>query len=102
MIDFTTPMRTYKGEVVEREKGKILTLEDCCLEALQHIFPNEEVAPEEKVKRFKLGIKIAQAPDGHLVLSNDEIALLKPLIGKFWNSLVVGRCYEVLDPVSLA
>jgi len=77
--------------------GKQMSLEDCCTAALVHLYPNEDIGPEVKAKRFKLAVRIAQS-DSMPPLSADDVQALKTVVGKYWNPLVVGRVFELIDP----
>jgi|SRR5262245_17335428 len=97
MIDFDDVIRDLKGVPIKPDNDQPMTIGSCSVAALQHLYPNEDVTPEVKVKRFKLALKITQA-DQPIALSNDEVSTLKVVVGKFWNPLVLGRIYEAIDP----
>jgi hypothetical protein len=91
-----TDVLDLKGHPVAID-GKPMTVEDCCTAALVHLFPNEDVTADTKAKRFKLAVSIVQA--GTMPpLSADDVQVLKTVVGKYWNPLVVGRVLEVIDP----
>ena len=58
--------------------------------------PSKQLGGIEKVKRFTLAQKINCG--GEIELTVEEISLIKQLIGEIFIVLVVGRCYELLDP----
>jgi hypothetical protein len=95
MIDFDEPIRSLDGTNVKADEA--LTVGSCSIAALQQIFQGEDATAEIKVKRFKLALRIADASEP-IALSNDEVATLKLVVGKFWNPLVVGRVFEAVDP----
>lgn len=104
-IDFSTKILDLKNQPIplcSKEKpdcGVVLTMDDVALTALQAQFPDEQnLAATEKVKRYALGLKI-NASKGDVHLDAEDVTLLKQLIGKAYGSLVVGRAYEILDPV---
>lgn len=100
MIDFDTPIRDLAGKVVLVD-NEPMTFGTCSLAALQQLYPNEDATPELKVARFKLAVKIAGAKEP-FKLTTDEAVVLKAVVGKFWNPLVVGRIFEAVDPASMA
>jgi len=99
MIDFDEPIRDLTGKPVKLD-DQLMTVGSCSLQALLHIFQNEDATPEIKVKRFKLALRISQT-DQPIGLSADEVQTLKTPVGKYWNPLVVGRVYEAVDPESM-
>ena len=63
---------------------------------------------DEKAKRYALALKIQDAVGdkagmfhGQLDLKAGEIELLKKLIAKSYNPLVVGQTWKILDPASM-
>lgn len=93
MIDFSKPILDVHGKVQSDE----ITVGSCAIAALQHLYQNEEVGADVKVKRFKLAVRIAQATEP-LPLSADDVTTIKTVVGKYWNPLVVGRVFEAIDP----
>lgn len=93
MIDFSKPILDVHGKVQSDE----ITIGSCAIAALQHLYQNEEVGADVKVKRFKLAVRIAQATEP-LPLSADDVTTIKTVVGKYWNPLVVGRVFEAIDP----
>jgi hypothetical protein len=94
-----TDICDLKGAPV-RIDGKAMTVEDCCTAALVHLFPNEDVTADVKAKRFKLAVRISQA-ETMPPLAADDVQVIKTVVGKYWNPLVVGRVLEVIDPEGL-
>jgi len=79
--------------------AKNFTLAKCCVNALYAQFEDEKnLSGEEKIKRYNLAEKIYAAKD-KIDVTAENIALLKKLIGKAYGALIVGRAYELLDPV---
>lgn len=80
-------------------RGGDLALGDVCCVALQAQLPDEQnLSGAEKVKRFKLAVAIANG--GVQDLKAEDISLLKTMIGKCYGTAIVGRAYELLDPVA--
>lgn len=96
MIDFSKPITDVHGKVQSDD----MTIGTCAIAALQHLYQNEDIGADVKVKRFKLAVKIAQA-DAPMSLSADDISVIKLVVGKYWNPLVVGRVFEAIDPASM-
>jgi len=98
IIDLTQELRDFDGRPMsDSENGKPTTLGTICSRALLAIFPDEQnLSGEQKFQRYKLAMKLAEndRPD----LKAEEIADLKKLIGKAFSAMVVGRCWEMLDP----
>jgi len=73
------------------------TLKTACFNVLGATIKGEEnLSGKDKMKRFELAMKIKDS--GEINLTSEEITLLKELIGKMYGTLIVGRCYEILDP----
>jgi len=74
-----------------------VTLCKIAVEALMGIYKDEpDLSGEEKVKRFKLAMKLRDGDEPDLEV--EELALIKKLIGKaFPSPLVVARCFDILD-----
>ena len=102
-VDFASPMNMIDGKTPMRNEDKsIVTLGEVSENALLATFPDEQsLAGEEKMKRFALARKIHEQRKDP-VLTAEDIALLKKLIGKAYNALVVGQAYGLLDPASVA
>lgn len=96
-VDFSTVLNDLLGEPL-KEDGKPFTLSMACCTALMTPAQDEpNVAAETKVRRFKLATAIIQG--GEQDFSIEDVAELKKLIGKIFGPLVVGRAFEILDPV---
>jgi hypothetical protein len=96
-IKILTALTTLEGVEMNDENEKKITLRLIACNALQATFDDERnLSGEEKIKRFNLALKITKTdfPD----LSAEEIAEIKKLIAKGYPPLIVGRCYEILDP----
>lgn len=77
-----------------------LTVGSACVTALLATFVDEpSLNGEEKMRRFLLAQRIAATED--VDLTAEEIALTKLLVAKGYGTLVVGRVWAALDPVSV-
>lgn len=99
-IDFNKTIANVKGEVIKKEDDKEVTLGSVAIDALLATFPDEQnLSGEDKVARFKLSMSIADHQEKNLVRETtaEEISLIKKLIAKGFNALVVGRTWELLE-----
>jgi len=124
-IDFHYQFKTLAGKVIPehpdevdpKDKNKItkkyppFTLKKLCVSVLLNTGTDEIVCPqckhqikkplqlegEEKAKRFMLATKIYNG-DGLVDIDDEQIKLLKKLIGKDYPALTVGQAWQILDP----
>lgn len=94
-VDFAAKIADLKGTVLKYE-GADATLGDICTAALLATFNGEDATGETKDRRFRIAKKIE---GGALSLSAEEVSEIKTLIGKMFPPIVVGRSYELLDPI---
>ncbi len=75
------------------ENGKVATLADIVQMVL--LSPTDEnVSGEDKMKRFKLAMKVSDNVDE---ISIEDAALIKQLVGKLPSPLIVGRVYQLME-----
>ena len=100
-VDFAAPINNLDGTAMRKDDKTVLTLEEVASTALLSSYQDESnLDGVEKNKRFWLAKKIHdQRKDP--VLTADEIALIKRLIAKAYNPLVVGQAWTILDPASV-
>lgn len=101
-IDFTTPLVQLDGKPFLGPDGKPVetTLASVAETALLGSYVDEQnLTGEEKVKRFSLANKIHG--NRAASLTTEEVALIKRLIAKSYNPLVVGLSWTILDPASV-
>lgn len=104
LIDFSAPILDLFGRpCIEAGTGsngtdpKNLTLATVASSALTAAIPDEpNQSAAVKVQRFGLALRVAAG--GSVDLKAEEVAMLKDLIGKLYQPLVVGRAYDLLDP----
>lgn len=102
-IDFTQPIKNLDGTTPEtKDKEKAPTLGSISESALVSAYRDEvdaqgkeTITPEDKYNRWKLATKV-HGKD--VVLSPEDLALLKKLIGKAFSPLIVGQAWSMLDP----
>lgn len=100
-VDFGATINGLDGKPMQKDDKTTLSLEEVATTALLSSYPDEQnLDGVEKNKRFWLAKKIHdQRKDP--VLTADEIALIKRLIAKAYNPLVVGQAWTILDPASV-
>lgn len=106
-IDFTQKLHKLNGEhlleIVLDEEGKqklggVLTLSTVAITALHNRYTDEKNLPvKEKYERGEIASRIFNSGPNGLDLSTDEIALIKKLIGKRFDVLVVWQTEPLLE-----
>jgi hypothetical protein len=97
-VDFTQQIKQFDGSDLVGNDGKPtnLTLEAVAENALLGSYNDEQgLSGEDKLKRYHLALKIYDHKT-NVELSVDEQALLRKLIAKSYNTLVMGRAWEML------
>lgn len=82
------------------KEAKDLTLGGACINALLYIQDEKVISGDEKLTRYELAlkIKIALGTDKkEIELKIEEVAKIKELVGKFYNTIVVGQTYKMLE-----
>lgn len=100
-VDFATVLSDLDGKPLPAgdadHPALQLTLGFAATRALCIAYPDEQsVAPEEKLKRGRLALRIEADP--HAKLTAEEVATVKKLIAKAYGPLVVARAWPLLDP----
>ena len=97
-IDFSAVIKDLAGEAV-KDGVKDATLGRVACTALLASYADEQnLAAEDKVKRFRLA-EIA-AKGGEREVKVEDVALIKQLIGKAFAPLVVARAYDIIEPTA--
>ena len=99
-IDFSAELMMIDGKETIKASNSdetARTLRSVCVEALLFSDQAKETA-QNKIKRFMLAQKIEM---GETEFSVDDISMIKTEVGKGYNALIVGRAFELLDPVSV-
>lgn len=85
-----------EGKVINAADGNPAIVGKICIEALLATYADEaQLTGEEKIKRWELAVKIKG--QDFIELAAEEIALIKQLVGKAYNPMVVGQTWEVLE-----
>jgi hypothetical protein len=104
-MNFSISLKTMDGnelkEAVSGQDGnstlRAVTLASVCATALVGNYPDEQKQlGDEKLKRFMLATKVHAG--GEVVLTVEEIALIKQLLAKAYGALVCGQAWMLLDP----
>lgn len=95
-INLSKSFVDLKNKSIENE-GQLFTLKDAITQCLLIEFPNETPDAEDKVKRFKLAIKVNGATEDSIELSAEDISLIKKVIGKSFGALIVGQAFDFLE-----
>jgi hypothetical protein len=88
------------GKQIQDPNGHAVTLSDVCVNALLGVTADEARTPTseiEKLRRFNLAQKIFEKPD--VVLSSDELQLIRDRVGAYHGTLIVGEVAKLLDGV---
>lgn len=103
-IDFNQPLVGLDGKPILTGDAKapiVLTLGEASVTALENTLEEDKTATgAEKFKRDELARKVYKKSD--VVLTAEEIALIKDRIGKSYGALVVGAAWRILDPAMQA
>lgn len=96
---FETVLCGLNGEPLI-DQNTPMTLRIVASNALLSQYQDENPTGMEKVRRWALALRIHNAKET-IVLTADEITLLKELIGRAYAPLVVGQAWSILDPASV-
>ncbi len=83
-------------KALRTDDDKVFNLRKACVSALLN--PAGPMDGEKKMTLFKLADRINREDSADF--SVEELAQLKSVIGDRFAPLIVGRCYEMLDPSS--
>lgn len=86
-------VRNSEGKIIEPEKP--LTMRKACIEALNGQPAGDQADGEERLKRFRIALKIATGGP-EVSLAAEEIVKIKELVGKGFVPVIVGRVHELL------
>lgn len=106
--DFSKPIQSLKGNPVpiyemvpdglggEKRIAHELTFKTAAVEALGQLFQDEPPNHTEKLKRFRLALKLEES-DGEVEVSAEEIVLIKHVVGKMFDPIIFGRMDQFLE-----
>lgn len=81
-------------EPLKGDKGRALTFKDICVNAV--LTPADGEDEKKKYERWELFKKIRDAHD-EVMLSVEEVSLIKKAIGRINPPLVMGQCWDLLE-----
>lgn len=96
-IDFSSPMKTLRGEPIAMEEGKadLMTLAVVAVEALLTAQEADRQTAGLSFRLYKLADRIKDA--GEHDLEADEIALVKARVEQRWPPLISGQAWDLLE-----
>ncbi len=93
-VNFKETFKDIEGKEI-LDGGKVTTLRVVAINALMAAYTDEQnLSGEDKLKRWKIAQRIHSDEEDFSV---EEIALIKKLVGKAYNTLIVGQAYEMLE-----
>jgi hypothetical protein len=93
-VDFSATMVALNGEPINDEKGNPVTLKTVCQIALLGRYPHESPDGAEKARRWLLA---TQLRDAVLDFTPEEMTLMKDLVGRAYDPLIVGQAYRLMN-----
>lgn len=105
-VNFGQTVNGLSGQPLLDGEKKPVTLGKLCIDALLANFPDEGMAPgtraisgEEKVKRYNLATKVHTSTEANqaVLVSIEEVAQVKTLVGKMYGPNVVGPAWQLLE-----
>lgn len=94
-VNMTTPLKSFSGEIL-KEGDEEIVLRQIVINALMVDDSQDRTPAEEKFNRYMLAQRVHN--DDEVELTAEEVSRVKSLIGKFFNPLVVGAAWNILDP----
>lgn len=101
-IDVTQRIVQLDGKDFKDANDKVVefTLQKIIEDSLLGSYQDEQgLAGTEKMKRFQLAVKVHGSKA--VTLTAEEISLIKTLVGKGYNALIVGQVWKMIDPESV-
>ncbi len=93
-IDFNLSIKTILGELLKSD-GRALLLSEACAESLMFEPALPSLSGAEKVKRYKLAMRLIEG--GQQDVSEDERERILASSEKRWAPLVYGQIHEALE-----
>lgn len=95
-LDLSVQMKQLNGEPFI-ENNEPVTLKRVIVTALTAQYPDEQtLSGQVKFDRYRLAMKVQNEKDP--VLSVEELKMVKELIGKGFNAIIVGQAWKAIDP----
>lgn len=99
-VDFNAVVKDFYGEPLKMPPAKgsttpqDATLGALCIQVLLAELPEERISGEDKYKRYEMATAIKKNVK---TITAEQVALLKELIGKGYNTAAVGPLYKMLE-----
>lgn len=102
-IDVKTEILDYDEQPIPLAEGSEtnLTVGNMIINALNYITEEDKLSAEEKVHRAVVSQDVYRAlkkDDGSTDITQEDIVLVKKLMGELYNPLPLMRAFEILDP----
>jgi hypothetical protein len=94
-IQLSTVLNTLEGEPFRIDENELMTLGKLVIRSLLMPFEGDRADGQAKAKRFEMAIELHGQQEADL--SNDDIKMLKDLLGHMWATVVVGQAHRLLD-----
>lgn len=93
-VNFNKPLKTFKGNDMEDEFGKVQTIKDIVCARLYS--SGEDMSEDEKYECYKLMTRISAA-DGDMDISDKESLLIKKCCNKTLTAGAFGQIFDLLN-----
>lgn len=95
--DLTLPLKTLAGvQITDAEDADGFTLRTVLVRSALYVDRGKNPTAMEKLAAYALAKRIATA-GSTIDLSAEELVYLKAQAGTYWQPLVVGQLWEILD-----
>ena len=93
-VNFNKPLKTFKGEDMKDEVGKVQIIKDIVCARLYS--SGDEMNEDEKYESYKLMTRI-NAADGDMDISDKESLLIKKCCNKTLTAGAFGQIFDLLN-----
>lgn len=93
-VNFNKPLKTFKGEDMKGEFGKVQIIKDIVCARLYS--SGDEMNEDEKYESYKLMTRI-NAADGDMDISDKESLLIKKCCNKTLTAGAFGQIFDLLN-----
>ena len=93
-VNFNKPLKTFKGEDMKDEFGKVQIIKDIVCSWLYS--SGDEMNEDEKYESYKLMTRI-NAADGDMDISDKESLLIKKCCNKTLTAGAFGQIFDLLN-----
>lgn len=97
-IKINEPILDLGGkEIKEDGIDRVLTTGTVMINSLVASYSEEKADGQEKLKRFQMAMKIQEATGDTISFKSEEVTKIKELVGKAYNTVIVGRLYSSIE-----